>query len=402
MPQRRDARLVRGRARPHLAALCADEDHARRRLPVARTQGCRIVLADGRELIDGIASWWTACHGYNHPHIRAAVERQLAGMPHVMFGGLAHEQALTLARRLAALLPGDLDRVFFSESGSVAVEVAMKMAVQYWLNRGVRGAHANSSPSRAAITATPPARWRSAIRDDGMHALFHGLLPRAFRRRPAARRGERGGARRGCSSAHARRDRRHHRRAAGAGRGRHALPRRRGAAPPARAADRYDLLLIFDEIFTGFGRTGTHVRLRGGRRRARHRHAVEGADRRHAAARRHHRARARCSTRSGRTIPTHALMHGPTFMGNALACAAANASLDLFEREPRLAQVAAIAAAAGARARALPRPARRQGRAGARARSAWSSSTASTISTRCARASSRRACSSGRSATSSI
>ena len=67
-------------------------------LPVARTHGCRIVLADGRELVDGIASWWTACHGYNHPYIRAAVEQQLAIMPHVMFGGLAHEQALTLAR----------------------------------------------------------------------------------------------------------------------------------------------------------------------------------------------------------------------------------------------------------------------------------------------------------------
>src|SRR5437763_83478 len=112
---------------------------ARPPLPVVRTHGCRIVLADGRELIDGIASWWTACHGYNHPHIREAVERQLARMPHVMFGGLAHEGALTLARRLAAMLPGDLERVFFSDSGSVAVEIAMKMAVQYWLNRGVKG-----------------------------------------------------------------------------------------------------------------------------------------------------------------------------------------------------------------------------------------------------------------------
>ena len=90
---------------------------ARAPLPVARTHGSRIVLADGRELIDGIASWWTACHGYNHPHIRQAVERQLATMPHVMFGGLVHEQPLTLARRLVALLPGDLDRVFLSESG---------------------------------------------------------------------------------------------------------------------------------------------------------------------------------------------------------------------------------------------------------------------------------------------
>ena len=89
-------------------------------LPVVRTQGSRIVLADGRELIDGMASWWTACHGYNHPHIRQAVERQLATMPHVMFGGLTHEQPLTLAKRLAALLPNDLDRVFFSDSGSVA------------------------------------------------------------------------------------------------------------------------------------------------------------------------------------------------------------------------------------------------------------------------------------------
>src|SRR6202035_4738045 len=86
-------------------------------LAVAATHGSRIVLADGRELIDGIASWWTACHGYNHPHIRAAVERQLAAMPHVMFGGLVHESALTLARRLVGLLgPGDLDRVFFSDS----------------------------------------------------------------------------------------------------------------------------------------------------------------------------------------------------------------------------------------------------------------------------------------------
>src|SRR5436853_6288240 len=106
-------------------------------LPVVRTDGCRILLADGRALIDGIASWWTACHGYNHPHIRRAVERQLASMPHVMLGGLVHEQALTLARRLAELMPGDLTRVFFSDSGSVAVEVAMKMAVQFWRNHGM-------------------------------------------------------------------------------------------------------------------------------------------------------------------------------------------------------------------------------------------------------------------------
>src|SRR5882762_7856652 len=145
-------------------------------LPVARTHGCRIVLSDGRELIDGIASWWTACHGYNHPHIRAAVERQLALMPHVMFGGLAHAQALTLARRLAALLPGDLERVFFSDSGSVAVEVAMKMALQYWFNQGVRtrkkllafrgGYHGDTTGAMAVCDL-----------EAGMHALFLGFLP---------------------------------------------------------------------------------------------------------------------------------------------------------------------------------------------------------------------------------
>src|SRR5437016_12401692 len=145
-------------------------------LAVARTHGTRIVLADGQELIDGIASWWTACHGYNHPHIRAAVERQLARMPHVMFGGIVHEQALTLARRLAALLPGDLERVFFCESGSVAVEVAMKMALQYWFNRGVRrrtrfvafrgGYHGDTT---GAMAVCDP--------DTGMHALVRGFLP---------------------------------------------------------------------------------------------------------------------------------------------------------------------------------------------------------------------------------
>ncbi|MEA2985183.1 MAG: adenosylmethionine---8-amino-7-oxononanoate aminotransferase, partial [Alphaproteobacteria bacterium] len=145
-------------------------------LPVVRTDGCRITLADGRELIDGVASWWTACHGYNHPHIRQAVERQLAVMPHVMFGGLAHEPALSLARRLAALLPGDLDRVFFSESGSASVEIAMKMAVQFWVNQG--------QPKRRKFIA-----FRSGYHGDttgamavcdpeeGMHALFRGLLP---------------------------------------------------------------------------------------------------------------------------------------------------------------------------------------------------------------------------------
>ena len=211
-------------------------------LPVVRTQGCRIVLADGRELVDGIASWWTACHGYNHPHVRAALERQLAQMPHVMLGGIAHEQAMTLAVRLAALLPGDLSRVFFSESGSVAVEIAMKMAVQFWINRGARGRtrfiafkDGYHGDTTGAMAVCDP--------QGGMHALFHGLLPEHEiidlpRDQAAMESLER------TLEREAGADRRHHRRAAGAGRGGHALPRRGGAAAPAgggrparRAAD---------------------------------------------------------------------------------------------------------------------------------------------------------------------
>jgi adenosylmethionine-8-amino-7-oxononanoate aminotransferase len=148
-------------------------------LPVVRTHGCRIVLSDGRELVDGIASWWTACHGYNHPHIRAAVEAQLAVMPHVMFGGLAHEPALTLARRLAALLPGELSRVFFSESGSVAVEIAMKMAVQLWLNRGAVG-RTKFVAFKGGYHGDTTGAMAVCDPESGMHALFRGLLPEHF------------------------------------------------------------------------------------------------------------------------------------------------------------------------------------------------------------------------------
>jgi adenosylmethionine-8-amino-7-oxononanoate aminotransferase len=311
-------------------------------LPVVGTRGCRIVLADGRELIDGIASWWTACHGYNHPHIRAAVERQLALMPHVMFGGLAHEQALTLARRLAALLPGDLDRVFFSESGSVAVEVAMKMAVQFWLNKGIRtrtkflafkgGYHGDTT---GAMAICDPGA--------GMHAPFRGLLP-GHHVVDLPRDEE-------STATFARTLERH----AGELAGIVVEPLVQGAGgmrfhDPAvlralrAAADRHDLLLIFDEIFTGFGRTGTLfaceaagvvpdiITLS---------KALTGGTLPLAA-----------TVASNKVFdafwsddPLHALMHGPTFMANALACAAANASLDLFEREPRLEQVAEIAAA---------------------------------------------------------
>ncbi len=308
-------------------------------LPVTRTQGCRIVLADGRELIDGIASWWTACHGYNHPHIRQAVERQLAAMPHVMFGGLVHEQGLTLARRLAGMLPGDLDRVFFSESGSVAVEIALKMAVQYWRNR--------DEPSRTKFVAfrggyhgdTTGAMAVSDL-DAGMHDAFRGALPEHFiLDLPATKSGE--AALSGFLQIHGEQI------AAiiveplvqGAGGMKF---HDAGVLTRLRAlTDRHGVLLIFDEIFTGFGRTGTMfaceaanvvpdiVTLS---------KALTGGTLPLAAT----VARKHVFEAFWSDDPKRALMHGPTYMANALACAAANASLDVFEREPRLKQVAAI------------------------------------------------------------
>src|SRR5579862_11449 len=146
-------------------------------LAVTATHGSRIRLTDGRELIDGIASWWTACHGYNHPHIRAAVEQQLSRMPHVMLGGMVHEQALTLARRLVELLgPCGLDRVFFSDSGSVAVEVALKMAVQYWFNCGI-GRRTRFLAFNGAYHGDTVGAMAVCDPAEGMHALFAGLLP---------------------------------------------------------------------------------------------------------------------------------------------------------------------------------------------------------------------------------
>ena len=311
-------------------------------LPVVRTQGSRITLADGRELIDGIASWWTACHGYNQSHIRHAVAKQLKQMPHVMFGGLAHEPALTLARRLAALLPGDLSRVFFSDSGSVAVEVALKMAAQYWINRGVKrrsqfvafkgGYHGDTTGAMAVSDA-----------EGGMHALFAGVLPQ-HRIVDLPNDDERAAA---LDKLLAER--------ADTVAGIIVEPLVQGAGgmkfhdaavlQRLRAlADKYDVLLIFDEVFTGFGRTGTLF-------------ACEAAGVAPDIV-------ALSKALTGGTLPLaatvatqkvfdvfwsddpkKALMHGPSYMANALGCAAANASLDLFESEPRLQQVAAIASA---------------------------------------------------------
>jgi adenosylmethionine-8-amino-7-oxononanoate aminotransferase len=306
---------------------------------VVRTQGSKIHLADGRVLIDGIASWWTACHGYNHPHIRAAVSEQLELMPHVMFGGLAHEPAYRLATRLAALMPPGLSRVFFTDSGSVAVEVAIKIAVQSRLNRGERG--------RTKILAFTGGYHGDTLGtmaicdpEEGMHSLFTGLLPEhpviALPRDEASIAGLDA-----FLAANA------HSLAAiiveplVQGAGGMIMHEAKVLRRLRKAATDYGLTLIFDEIFTGFGRTGSMfafqqadvvpdiITLS---------KALTGGTLPLAAT----IASAELFSAFLSDDPGHALMHGPTFMANALGCAAANASLDLFESEPRLAQAAKI------------------------------------------------------------
>jgi len=311
---------------------------ARQPLRAVSTHGSVIKLDDGRELIDGIASWWTACHGYNHPHILSAMRAQLETMPHVMFGGLVHDPALRLAKRLADRAPGDLSKVFFVDSGSVAVEVAMKMAVQYWLNRGksrsrmVSFRYGYHGDTMACMAVCDP--------DESMHALFKDYLPKQILAELPVDEAR-------TAEFDALLAREKHNVAAvlieplvqGAG-----GMKMHDAATLRRVADicrKHDVLLIADEIFVGFGRTGTFFAceqagivpdilcvgkgLTGG--------ALTLA----ATIARPHVFDAFLAD-----DPARALMHGPTYMANPLACAAANASLDLFETEPRLAQVAAI------------------------------------------------------------
>jgi len=314
-------------------------------LAVVATQGVRIRLADGRELIDGISSWWTACHGYNHPHIRAAVEQQLATLPHVMFAGLVHQPALRLAQRLAALLPGDLERVFFTESGSVAVEVALKMAIQYWRNRGraekkrvVYFRHAYHGDTFATMALCDP--------EEGMHALFAGTMPDQLMAELPADEGMRRAFDLLLET--------HGERLAAViveplvqAAGGMKMHDAATVAFIAESCRRNDVLLIADEIMTGFGRSGRMFACEEANELTNtvpdivclSKALTGGTLPLAATVARRHVFEAFLSD-----DPAAALMHGPTYMANPLACAAANASLDLFEREPRLAQVAAIEA----------------------------------------------------------
>ncbi len=308
-------------------------------LPVSHTEGCRIILEDGRELVDGVASWWSACHGYNHPHIIAEMEKQLRNMPHVMFAGLAHEPAYRLAQRLAAIAPPGLSRVFFSDSGSTAVEVALKMALQYWRNQDKRkkqkficirnGYHGDtlgtmsvSDPENSLhkayagithmqyVVDIPHDEYALAELDTLLESISGSVA--AMIMEPLVQ-----------------------------GAGGMKFHSADILAEIYRICRNNNILFIADEVMTGFGRTGnmfacdeagiTPDIMCVGK-------ALTGGVMTLAA-----------------TMATDeifaafydddlykALMHGPTFMANPLACAAANASLDLFEREPRLAQVEAI------------------------------------------------------------
>lgn len=293
------------------------------------THGSTIILNDGAKLIDGIASWWTACHGYNHPHIIKTVKKQLELMPHIMFGGIIHQPAIDLAKHLANLLPRDLNKVFFSESGSVSVEVALKIAAQFWLNQNNNiknkiisfhgGYHGDTMATMAVCDP-----------EEGMHNLFKNIIPHQYNI-PLPDTSEK------------QKDfiqflEKHHKTIA-------AIliePLIQGAggmlfhSPEIlrflrKQADHFEILLIFDEIFTGFGRTGSFF-------------ACEQADVIPDII-------TLSKALSGGTMALaatiakeyifdgflsdsdqHALMHGPTFMANPLACSAANASLEVFDQ----------------------------------------------------------------------
>ena len=301
-------------------------------LVASGAEGMYITLADGSRLIDGVASWWCMAHGHRHPAIVEAMRRQAEKMPHVMFGGFTHEPAVALAERLAQIAPPGLDRVFFADSGSIAVEVAAKMAVQYQTAKG--------RPGRTRLLALKggyhgDTSGAMALSDpDGMHVLFRGLMPKHFfAEQPRSRfDGEwiEGDADSAAAVLEA-----HGGEIAGvfcepvfqAANAMH-FYHPRYLRELRELCDAHDIPLVFDEIAAGFFRTGP---------RWAHSHAGVAPDimcTGKALSGGHFTLAATLASRkTAETISSgrpSAFMHGPTYMANPVACAAACASIDLF------------------------------------------------------------------------